>query len=99
MSRPDGSETQNPELPQSAAIAGERVYAADPDEILDLKSAARLLRYSESHLSKILAGKFPDLPGLRHVRVGRTVRIRRGALLKWFHQAESASRDSADRKC
>jgi hypothetical protein len=62
---------------------------ANGDDILDLKSSARWLGYSESHLSKILAGKFPDLPPLRHVRAGRTVRIRRGTLLEWFRQAEN----------
>jgi predicted DNA-binding transcriptional regulator AlpA len=61
----------------------------DPDEILDMKAGARLLGYSEAHFSKILAGKFPDLPKLRHVRVGRTVRMRRSAVLEWFHQAEN----------
>jgi hypothetical protein len=70
-----------------------RPATADSDEILDLKGAARLLRYSPSHLSKILAGKFPNLPMLRHVRVGRTVRMRRSAVLEWFYQAEMGNRD------
>jgi len=65
---------------------------ADGDDILDLKSAARLLGYSQSHLSKILAGKYPNLPKLRHVRVGRTVRMRRSAVLEWFYQAEMGNR-------
>ena len=62
-------------------------------EILDLKAAARLLGFSKSHLSKLLAGKFPDLPTLPHVRVGRTVRIRRGAIVEWFHKAEGVHSD------
>jgi hypothetical protein len=65
----------------------------DADDIVDLKSAARLLGYSQSHLSKILAGKFPSLPKLRHVRVGRTVRMRRSAVLEWFYRAEMGNRD------
>jgi hypothetical protein len=32
--------------------------AADPDQILDLKSAAGLLGFSTAHFSKILSGKF-----------------------------------------
>jgi hypothetical protein len=70
---------------------------ADGDQILDLKSAAGLLGFSTSHLSKILSGKFPNLPVLRHVRAGRTVRIRRGALLDWFYQAENRRQDSEPR--
>jgi predicted DNA-binding transcriptional regulator AlpA len=83
-----------PEHAQGAAAAAERLHEPDADEILDLKSAARLLGYSRSHLSKILAGKFPELPKLRHVRVGRTVRMRRGAVLEWFYQAENVNRNS-----
>jgi hypothetical protein len=69
----------------------------DEDQILDLKSAAGLLGFSTSHLSKILSGKFPNLPVLRHVRAGRTVRIRRGALLDWFYQAENRRQGSGAR--
>ena len=64
---------------------------ADADEILNLKDAARVLGFSESHLSKVLAGKFPNLPKLPHVRVGRTVRLRRSAVLEWFRQAENSN--------
>jgi predicted DNA-binding transcriptional regulator AlpA len=101
MNRPNGSgsiATRRPGTPgpetQSAAPAAARLDLVVADEILDLKSAARLLGYSRSHLSKILAGKFPDLPKLRHVRVGRTVRMRRGAVLEWFYQAENGNRNS-----
>jgi hypothetical protein len=54
MSRPDGSETiQHSELAQSAAMARERLYSADPDSILDLKSAAQLHHYSKSHIATL----------------------------------------------
>jgi excisionase family DNA binding protein len=81
-------------LVESAKTPEAHLATADADDIFDLKRAARLLGYSQSHLSKILAGKYPNLPKLRHVRVGRTVRIRRSAVLEWFYQAESSNRDS-----
>jgi hypothetical protein len=87
------NEPEPASAPLRASAPGELVYAAVADEILDLKSAARLLGFSASHLSKILSGKFPDLPPLRHVRAGRTVRIRRGTLFEWFHQAENRDQD------
>jgi excisionase family DNA binding protein len=90
---------QNVEMIQSVAMAAmERLPPAQGDEIIDLKTAARLLGYSKSHLSKIIAGKFPDLPTLRHVRVGRTIRLRRGAVLEWFRLAENGNR-GRDEKC
>jgi hypothetical protein len=88
------SDSQRPALIQCATTREARPATADADEILDLKSAAKLLGYSQSHLSKILAGKFPNLPKLHHVRVGRTVRMRRGAVLEWFYLAENGNRNS-----
>src|SRR5215469_12634787 len=81
------SDGPKPAFIQSATISDPHPAAEDTDDILDLKGAARLLGYSQSHLSNILAGKFPNLPKLRHVRVGRTVRMRRSAVVEWFHQA------------
>jgi predicted DNA-binding transcriptional regulator AlpA len=93
MSTLNGPGNQELNRPQRGSTATERPHAENEDEILNLKSAARLLGYSRSHLSKILAGRFPELPKLLHVRVGRTVRMRRGAVLEWFHQAENCIRD------
>jgi hypothetical protein len=100
MNRPNGSESiakrrpdaQEPET-QSAAPSAVRLNSGAADEILDLEAAARLLGYSQSHLSKILAGRFPNLPKLRHVPLGRTIRMRRTAVLEWFCQAENANPD------
>jgi hypothetical protein len=87
------SDSPKPALVEYAKTSEAHPATADADGILDLKSAARLLGYSQSHLSKILAGKYPNLPKLRHVRVGRTVRMRRRAVLEWFYQAEMGNRD------
>jgi excisionase family DNA binding protein len=66
-------------------------HGTDPNEILDLKGAAKVLGVSKAHLSKMLSGLIPGLPRIPHVRAGRSVRVRRGALLEWFHQAELES--------
>ena len=56
------SDTSGPSPIRCATTAEAHPVLSDADEILDLKSAARLLGYSQSHLSKILAGKFPESP-------------------------------------
>jgi excisionase family DNA binding protein len=99
MRRPNGIETIantcGKEAEPTLLLASQPFpNATNPDQILDLKSAAHLLGFSRSHLSKILARRFPDLPLLRHVRVGRTVRIRRSALLDWFREAEGGTKGS-----
>ena len=65
--------------------------STDPNEILDLKGAAKVLGVSKAHLSKMLSGLIPGLPPIPHVRAGRSVRVRRGTLLEWFRQAELES--------
>jgi hypothetical protein len=62
-----------------------------PNDILDLKGAAKVLGVSKAHLSKMLSGLIPGLPPIPHVRAGRSVRVRRGTLLEWFRQAELES--------
>jgi hypothetical protein len=63
----------------------------DPNEIMDLEGAAKVLGISKAHLSKMLRGLVPGLPRIPHVRAGRSVRVRRGTLLEWFRQAEVES--------
>lgn len=52
--------------------------------MLTIPEAARELRSSRSHLYRILAGRFPTLPPLPTIRLGRRILIRKDALLEWL---------------
>jgi excisionase family DNA binding protein len=62
-------------------------------EILDVKSAAKILGCSASHISNILNGKVEGVPPIPHVRAGRLRLIRRAALMRWFEDQEQASQE------
>lgn len=62
--------------------------------MLTIAEAARELRASRSHLYRILAGRFPELPPPPAVRLGRRVLIRRDALLAWIRMLERDERKS-----
>jgi hypothetical protein len=76
---------------QQLATLREGDCGTDPNQILDLKGAAKVLGVSKAHLSKMLSGLIPGLSRIPHVRAGRSVRVRRGTLLEWFRQAELES--------
>ena len=65
-------------------------------EILDVKSAAKILGCSISHISNILNGKVEGVPPIPHVRAGRLRLIRREALMRWFEDQEQASQEVAN---
>jgi len=54
--------------------------AGDPNEILTVHQAARVLKVSYSHMLRLIRGEVNGMPPVHHVRAGRTVRVRRGAL-------------------
>lgn len=60
--------------------------------MLTLAEAARELRCSRSHLYRIQAGRFPTLPPLPFIRLGRRPLIRREALLAWLRLLERIER-------
>jgi excisionase family DNA binding protein len=62
--------------------------AGDPDEILTVEQAARVLKVSYSHMLRLLKGHVPGMPRIRCVRAGRSIRVRRGALMEWIHEVE-----------
>jgi excisionase family DNA binding protein len=73
-------------------------YQEDEErEILDVKSAARYLHCSPSHVSNILNRKVPNLPPIPHVRAGRLRLIRRDALIEWFKAQEAASLEAFEK--
>jgi excisionase family DNA binding protein len=64
---------------------------ADPDEILTVQQAAQVLKVSYSHMLRLIRGEVNGMPPLHHVRAGRSVRIRRGALTDWIRNVENLS--------
>lgn len=63
----------------------------DPNEILTVRQAARVLKVSYSHMLRLIRGEVNGIPPVHHVRAGRSVRIRRGALTDWIKIVESQS--------
>jgi len=58
-------------------------------QFLTLAEAAKLLRFSRSHLSNVLHGKVQDLPHLPRIRVGRRVLLHRETLERWVREVET----------
>ena len=65
--------------------------AADPNEILTVHQAAEVLKVSYSHMLRLIRGEVSGMPPVYHVRAGRSVRIRRGALTDWIRNVEHLS--------
>jgi len=65
--------------------------APDPNEILTVWQAARVLKVSYSHMLRLIRGAVDGMPPVCHVRAGRTVRVRRGALTQWIRDVEHQS--------
>jgi excisionase family DNA binding protein len=65
--------------------------AIDPNEILTVHQAARVLKVSYSHMLRLIRGEVSGMPPVHHVRAGRSVRIRRGALADWIRNVENQS--------
>ena len=57
-------------------------------EIMDIRTAAKYLGVSRSHLSHILAGKVAGVPVIPHVRAGRRALIRRTVIDRWLLEQE-----------
>ena len=64
---------------------------ADPNEILTVHQAAQVLKVSYSHMLRLIRGEVNGMPPVHHVRAGRSVRIRRGALTHWIRNVENLS--------
>jgi hypothetical protein len=56
----------------------------DADPLLTIHEVARELRCSKTHVQNIIGGKFPDLPPLPILRLGRRVLIRHDGLRAWM---------------
>jgi excisionase family DNA binding protein len=65
----------------------------DPDEILTVQQAASVLRVSYSHMLRLVRGEITGMPPVHHVRAGRSLRVRRGALTDWIRHVEQLSGD------
>ena len=65
--------------------------AIDPNEILTVQQAAQVLKVSYSHMLRLIRGEVSGMPPVHHVRAGRSVRIRRGALTDWIRNVENLS--------
>lgn len=64
---------------------------ADFNEILTVRQAAQELKVSYSHMLRLLKGEVTGMPPVHHVRAGRSVRVRRGALTDWIRSVEQQS--------
>ena len=60
----------------------------DPDEILTVQQAASVLKVSYSHMLRLVRGEVHGMPPVHHVRAGRSLRVRRGALTDWIRHVE-----------
>jgi excisionase family DNA binding protein len=60
------------------------------EPVLTLVEAAQTIRCSKAHLLNVIHGRVPNLPPLRHVKIGRRMLIRRESLERWLAAAESA---------
>jgi excisionase family DNA binding protein len=65
--------------------------ARDPNEILTVEQAADVLKVSYSHMLRLIRGAVTGMPPVHHVRAGRSVRVRRGALTQWIRDVENQS--------
>ena len=54
------------------------------DHLLTIREVARELRCSKTHVQNIIGGKFPRLPPLPLLRLGRRVLIRHERLKAWM---------------
>ncbi len=76
----------------SAILAKEpESITIDPNEILTVHQAAQVLKVSYSHMLRLVRGEVSGMPPVHHVRAGRSVRIRRGALSEWIRNVENLS--------
>lgn len=56
----------------------------DPDQVLTVQQAASVLKVSYSHMLRLVRGEISGMPPVHHVRAGRSLRVRRGALTDWI---------------
>jgi excisionase family DNA binding protein len=63
----------------------------NPNEILTVRQAAEVLKVSYSHMLRLIRGEVAGMPPVHHVRAGRSVRVRRGALAEWIREMEHSS--------
>jgi excisionase family DNA binding protein len=74
----------------------QHVTGWDPDEILTVEQAARVLKVSYSHMLRLLNGQVPGMARIRCVRAGRSIRVRRGALMEWMREVEDLRAEAED---
>ena len=67
----------------------------DPNEILTVQQAARVLQVSYSHMLRLIRGDVTGMPPVHHVRAGRSVRVLRGALAQLITAVEHRCGSSA----
>jgi hypothetical protein len=60
----------------------------DFNTILTVRQAPQELKVSSSHMLRLLKGEVTGMPPVHHVRAGRSVRVRRGALAVWIRNVE-----------
>jgi excisionase family DNA binding protein len=72
-------------------LEDEPVATENSNEILTVRQAARTLKVSYSHMLRLIRGQVTGMPPVHHVRAGRSVRVRRGALTEWIKEVEHAS--------
>jgi len=74
----------------------QHVTGGDPDEILTVEQAAKVLKVSYSHMLRLLNGQVLNMPRVRCIRAGRSLRVRRGALTEWMREVEDLSAEPGD---
>ena len=70
-----------------------QAISMDPDEVLTVQQAASVLKVSYSHMLRLVRGEINGMPPVHHVRAGRSLRVRRGALTDWIRHVEQLGGD------
>jgi len=73
-----------------------QVTGGDPNEILAVEQAAKVLKVFYSHMLRLLNGQVPNMPRIRGIRAGRSLRVRRGALTDWVREVEDRTAEPED---
>jgi excisionase family DNA binding protein len=75
----------------SLILENELTATDNPNEILTVRQAAEVLKVSYSHMLRLIRGEVSGMAPVHHVRAGRSVRVRRGALSEWIKEMEHSS--------
>jgi hypothetical protein len=63
----------------------------EQSQVMTLEQTAEYVRISKAQLSRVIAGRVPGVPTLRHARIGRRILIKRSWAEEWLDRAGQES--------